>query len=128
MISILAIVALNSCTNPVQQGPVANLPPKSFLWLYPDSIISEGPSKQHVHWWGDDPDGVVQGYLYAAGKLPMSVLSGVFPDTLEWRWRLGNDTNAAFQLRTKRDTFMVIVRAVDNTFLSGSRLPDQALI
>ena len=106
--------------------PLANKSPSTYLWLFPDSTIAQGVSRQHVRWWGEDPDGIVKGYLFTYGKIiaPGGVLPQ--PDTLRWTWTTRNDTVVAFPLRTKRDTFDVAVRGVDNAFLSI--LPEHAVV
>ena len=68
-----------------QSSPVGNLPPDTHLFLFVDQqqvteydtlpggeivprIYTTGldttPSRQIIHWWGDDPDGRVVGYYY----------------------------------------------------------------
>ncbi len=110
----IALIAA-SCTKEIPDVFRQNVPPKSFLWLFPDSTVSEGISKQHLHWWGEDPDGTVKGFLFASGKILDS--TGKLLDTVGYSWRTGNDTLIAFPLVKERDTFQVAVRAVDNTFL-----------
>ncbi len=113
------------CEKTIPDHPHPNQPPRTYLWLFPDSGLYEGPSKQHIRWWGDDADGIVKGYMFAAGKLFDSSTHQI-SDTVGWRWRLENDTLIAFPLYVKRDTFQVAVRAVDNTF--PVTLPDGALL
>ncbi len=121
-----AILLSGGCTKEPSTALHPNLPPKTFLWLFPDSTIAEGQSRQHIRWWGEDPDGVVKGFLFVGGKFPASLAPGTVLDTIGWRWKTTNDSIVPFPLLTKRDTFNVEVRAVDNSFLQY--LPDQALI
>ena len=118
------MLVIMGCDKDIADNPVANKQPKTFLWLYPDSTLSQGNSKQRIRWWGEDPDGVVKGYLFSSGKLLDS--TGNISSTISWRWRVTNDSLVAFPLLVKQDTFQVIVRAVDNTF--QTELPDQAMI
>lgn len=115
-----------SCRKEFPVQPRANQPPKTFLWLFPDSTIAPGVSKQRIHWWGEDPDGIVVGYLLAIAKLKTPVKGIPKPDTIGWTWTTRNDTLLSFPLVTVRDTFTVFVRAVDNTLgaslLEGSRI------
>lgn len=124
LVSLFFLV--NGCTDPVHAPAQKNLPPKTFLWLYPDSGIAEGHSRQHIHWWGEDPDGVVKGFLVASGRLYSTPSPSSYSDTVLWRMRLSNDSVIAFPLKTKRDTFQLSVRAVDNSF--PFNLPDGALV
>jgi photosystem II stability/assembly factor-like uncharacterized protein len=122
------IVLMNGCVNEPDR-PYENQRPKTFFWIYPDSTIREGNSKQRIHWWGEDPDGVVKGYLFASGKFLTRGTSLVKLDSLDvvrWSWTTANDTFLAFPLVVKRDTFDIAVRAVDNSFQQD--LPANAVV
>jgi hypothetical protein len=115
LVALLALIAF-SCKEKIADAPLANKTPKSFLWLYPDTsaTLHEGVSRQHVHWWGEDPDGNVRGYLFAfvansASRIPS-------PDTLQYTWVVKTDSVVQFPLDTLFRYFTVFVRAVDNTF------------
>jgi photosystem II stability/assembly factor-like uncharacterized protein len=131
---VIIILLAGSCTKETPTQPHANIRPRTFLWLFPDSTIAEGTSKEHIRWWGEDPDGIVKGFLFTSGKFILQQGTSPVLDTIGWRWRTTNDSGkttmndsiVAFPLLTKRDTFQVVVRAVDNTFIG--KLPDQALV
>ena len=110
--------------SPVQ--PHRNLPPKTLLWLFPDSTIAEGVSKQTIRWWGEDPDGIVYGFLFAVDTARTGTIGIPDPDTLKWEWTTRNDTLISFPLRQVQGTFVVFVRAVDNTI--GIHLPEQSSV
>jgi photosystem II stability/assembly factor-like uncharacterized protein len=121
---LLACGIMAGCSKDLPDQPAANRSPRTFLWLFPDSTIAQGNSRQRIRWWGEDPDGIVRGYLFATGK---NVKTGdLYNDTLGWVWTTKNDSLVAFPLLVKQDTFSVAVRAVDNTFTSV--LPEQAII
>ena len=88
---ISVVVFLLSCTlddpfgNRKESRPLGNLPPDTHLYLHVDqekvteydtlqsgeiveNIYTVGldttPSRQIIHWWGDDPDGQVVGYYF----------------------------------------------------------------
>jgi len=124
--TVATSIILGGCSKEITDQPLANKLPKTFLWLFPDSTIAEGHSKQHIRWWGDDPDGIVLGYLVASGKFTSADLQTHALDTLTWRWKSTNDSVIAFPLLTKRDTFNITARAIDNTNLAA--LPDNALV
>jgi hypothetical protein len=109
---ILALWA--SCSEKIADNPLANKTPRTFLWLYPDSTISIGVSRQHLQWWGEDPDGFVRGYLFAFVPYRTSRLPS--PDTLHYTWVTKNDTLMRFPLDTLFRYFTVFVKSVDNTF------------
>lgn len=121
------VVLLIGCVNE-PDAPRPNQRPKTFFWLYPDSTISEGSSRQRIRWWGEDPDGVVKGYLFASGKFLDFNKSIPQPDTVRWTWTTANDTFLAFPLLVKRDTFDIAVRAVDNTFQQALQLQQNAIV
>lgn len=123
---VLLVLVIAGCKNEPPVQPHPNKTPKTFLWLFPDSSLASGTSKQHLRWWGDDPDGVVSGYLFASGKGITKNGRVASPDTLTYHWKTTNDTLIAFPLLVRRDTFDVLVRAVDNTF--GVKISDTAII
>jgi hypothetical protein len=104
-------------------SPVGNMQPKTYLWIFPDSTISTGISKQELRWWGEDKDGYVTGYLvaFAPGvtKLPV-------PDTLTYGFTSVTDSVIQFPLRQASAVFLVVIRAIDNSF--GLQLPRGAIV
>ncbi len=122
----IVLVSMTGCSKEHPDQPLANKPPKTFLWLFPDSTIAEGTSKQHVRWWGEDPDGVIKGFLFAFQGKTVSGGSPLDIDSVRWIWTTKNDTVVAFPLLVKRDTFEVAVRAVDNTL--AFNLPEHAVV
>ncbi|HZY10981.1 MAG TPA: YCF48-related protein [Bacteroidota bacterium] len=122
----ILIFFVGGCIKDIPDAPILNQPPKTFLWLFPDSSINEGNSRQRIRWWGEDQDGIIMGYLFAAGKLFDTAITLQQLDTIAWRWKTTNDTVIAFPLLQKRDTFQIAVRAVDNSLTRT--LPDQAVI
>lgn len=124
LLFVLAIMA--GCINQPVNKPVVNQPPATYFWIFPDSTILEGNSQQHIHWWGEDPGGIVVGYLFASGKILTSSKTLPHPDTIGWGWTTATDSIISFPLRMKRDTFDIAVRAVDNQF--QQTLPQQAVV
>jgi hypothetical protein len=113
------------CKENIADRPLANQKPRTFLWLFPDSTIGVGISRQHLRWWGEDPDGVVVGYLFAFAVYPDRVTAIPNPDTLRYTFVTTNDTLFAFPLDTLFRNFTVFVRAVDNTFTG---IPHQSIV
>jgi hypothetical protein len=109
------------CDEKIADNPSVNKPPRTFLWLYPDSTISIGVSRQHLQWWGEDPDGFVRGYLFSF--IPSRASHRPSPDTLRYTWVTKSDTLMRFPLDTLFRYFTVFVRSVDNSFagLDSSR-------
>ncbi|MBI3195659.1 MAG: hypothetical protein HYZ34_14505 [Ignavibacteriae bacterium] len=113
--SFILLVFIIGCKNE-EDKPLPNKKPKTFFWIYPDSTTREGNSRQRIHWWGEDGDGVIRGYLFALGKFLDSAGHLPSPDTIGWRFTIKTDSIVAFPLLTKRDTFHIAIRALDNTF------------
>ena len=122
VLAIALIVLHNGCTKEYANQPHVNKQPQTFFWLYPsDTSIAAGVSKQQLHWWGEDQDGFVVGYLLAVVPNLVVVPN---PDTLAYTFVTSTDSLIAFPLRQAQQTFLVAVHAVDNTFnyplLAGS--------
>lgn len=118
LILFTAIALFNSCRkDEIINKPKPNIPPRTFLWIQTDTTHDLNPtiSRQIIRWWGEDPDGLVRGYLFAYFKTD-SVPAYTIPDTLGYTWVEKNDTTISFPLYTARERFTVIVKAVDNTF------------
>ncbi|MCX6121642.1 MAG: hypothetical protein NTX44_08490 [Ignavibacteriales bacterium] len=114
VLAIAVIVLHNGCTKQYTNQPHLNTQPQTFLWLYPsDTSIADGVSRQQLHWWGEDRDGFVNGYLLSV--VP-DLIVVPHPDTLAYRFVTSTDSLIAFPLRQARQTFLVDVHAVDNTF------------
>jgi hypothetical protein len=111
----LSLLGLASCNEDIVDRPTANRTPQTFLWLFPDSSIGVGVSRQRLRWWGEDADGTVIGYLFSATVFPTRVTSPPSPDTLRYTWVDGNDTLMAFPLDTLFREYTVVLRSVDNT-------------
>ena len=62
---VIVLLLLAGCSKEHPDQPIAGKPPRTFLWLFPDSTIAEGISREHVRWWGEDPDGLIAGFLFA---------------------------------------------------------------
>jgi hypothetical protein len=115
LVALLVLVSL-TCKEHIEGVPAGNQVPKTFLWLYPESEIRTGVSKRSLHWWGEDPDGVVRGFLFSFRTVAAPVTSPPQPDTVRYVWTASNDTTILFPLDTLFRRFAVTVRAVDNSF------------
>lgn len=90
-----------SCFDNPSDSPIGNQPPDTGLFLYPDSTISQQPSRLKVSWWGDDPDGVVIGYYFSW-------------DGTNWSFTSRNDSLFSLQIGASDTTYMFMVAAVDD--------------
>lgn len=113
---VLLALVLFGCRDHIADNPTAGQQPKTYLWLFPDSTVGVGVSRQHLRWWGDDPDGVVIGYLFSFKIVTENVTSLPLPDTLRYIYTHKNDSTVAFPLDSLFRKFAVVVRSVDNSF------------
>ncbi|MGH2566837.1 MAG: hypothetical protein ACRDGA_00735, partial [Bacteroidota bacterium] len=60
-----------------------NLPPKTYLWT--DTVGVVQTSRVRFFWWGNDPDGIVQGYL-------------VTLDGTQWTWTTSQESTFTVHL------------------------------
>ncbi|NUN08718.1 MAG: hypothetical protein HUU54_06025 [Ignavibacteriaceae bacterium] len=106
LIRFLAVALISatiiSCTDELVDNPVSNLPPDTGLFLVPDTTISQQPSKLQMHWWGDDPDGLVIGYYISW-------------DNTNWGFTTRNDSLFALQIGASDTTYPFQVIACDNS-------------
>ena len=128
MLFSVCLLLFGSCTKQFTNEPKANVPPSTRLWLTPDTVLLETASRQHIYWYGEDPGGMVKGYLLAVGNFKPPPTKIPSPDTLTYTWVTITDTLIALPLRAIRDSFIVVVRAVDNTFKQSAILPEGAII
>jgi hypothetical protein len=113
---VLLLTLSLSCGEHIADNPVGHLPPNTHLWLVPDNGIRAGVSRQHLHWWGESPGGVVRGFLFGFKIVAGPVSSVAPPDTQRYVWTTANDTTILFPLDTVFRYFAVTVRSVDNSF------------
>lgn len=101
IIVIASAVFLASCYDDLVDSPAPNKAPKSFISLFPDSVISQQQSRLRVHWWGDDPDGLVIGFFISS-------------DNTNWVFTSKNDSTISFPITGTDTTIIFKVAAVDN--------------
>lgn len=106
------IILLSGCVKQYTNEPLPNKSPQTFFWIYSDTAVATGISKQELRWWGEDPDGYVVGYLLAVTP-DLVVIPN--PDTLTYSYVTTTDSVIRFPLRTAQQTFLVAVHAIDNT-------------
>lgn len=75
--TVLLTCLWTGCSEEFTSVPRVNLPPETFLAV--DTVGATVTSQVQVHWWGDDPDGLVQGFL-------------VSWDGLSWTFTKSNDS------------------------------------
>ncbi len=96
---LLALMTL-SCSDPVS-NKIPNLPPDTFLSLFPDSVIAPGSTLKKIRWWGDDPDGLVAGFRISF-------------DSVNWGYTTKNDSTFILSISGNDSTFRFFAASVDN--------------
>ncbi len=109
----LIVMFINGCVKEYSNQPIPNIQPKTFFWIYPDSTISAQTSKQKLHWWGEDPDGYVIGYLLSLDSNRSTIPN---PDSLVYTYVTVTDSTIRFPIQMRLQNFLVAIRAIDNTF------------
>jgi hypothetical protein len=94
------LLAAAGCSDSPSDGGAANTPPQTYLALVPDSALATGESRQHMHWWGDDPDGFVAGFQVSF-------------DGAAWTFTRSNDSVFTLTLSGSDTAYTLHVRAVD---------------
>jgi len=111
---IFLSIGIITCTEEGVNNPIGNQPPDTGLFLYPDSTIRQQPSRLNVHWWGDDPDGLISGFYF--------MWEGI--DTV-WSFTTSNDSIFALPIGSSDTSFLFLVAAVD---ASGNGVYDETVV
>jgi len=98
----LIILFISSCYEDLSNNPIANKPPKTYISVFADSTISQQQSSVRLHWWGDDPDGLVIGYFISI-------------DGINWKFTTKNDSLLSFTILGTDTSYLFRVAAVDNS-------------
>jgi len=110
LLLLLIPFIMASCIDQPVSERMENMPPTTSVWLMPDDTLRATSSRQHIHWWGDDPDGFVVGYEWSF-------------NAEDWTWTERNDSVFLLSLQQQDTTYNFFVRAVDN---EGARDPEPA--
>lgn len=100
---LFVVLTFQFCSESINDNKVENTSPDTFLFLYPDDNISQQPSRLYVHWWGDDPDGLVSGFYFKWEGLDD-----------HWTFTSKNDSLFSLPIGSADTTFKFLVSAVDN--------------
>lgn len=103
-----------SCAESITDNLTGNNAPDTFIFLNPDSSLSQQSSRLSVHWWGDDPDGLIIGYLFKWEGLDAG-----------WHFTIKNDSTFNLPIGTVDTSFIFRVASVDN---SGNGVYDNEVI
>ncbi len=104
LIIFLLLTVILSCSDNSPVTPNENKAPNTFISLFPDSTIAQQKSQLQVHWWSDDPDGLVIGYYFQWEGLDNS-----------WSFTTSNDSTFSLPIGTSDTTYIFKIMAVDNS-------------
>lgn len=102
IIGTLIVLLMSSCYDDLTNNPVTNKPPKTYISVFADSVISNQQSSVRLHWWADDPDGLVIGYFISV-------------DGIRWKFTSSNDSLISFTILGTDTVYFFRVAAVDNS-------------
>ncbi len=113
---LLTSILIFSCSENINDNPSVNQAPDTYLFLYPDSgvTISQQKSRLQVHWWGDDPDGLIIGYYFRWEGLDQN-----------WKFTTSNDSLFSLPIGTVDTSFSFMVASIDN---GGNGVYDESVI
>jgi hypothetical protein len=100
-LAVFTAIVFISCYEEMPNIPVGNRPPKTQIFLDPDSSISKQPSKIKIHWTGDDPDGIIVGFYFSF-------------DGVNWTFTTKNDSLFELKIGAVDTIYSFRVAAVDN--------------
>lgn len=99
LLSITVSLVLLTCKTSPTETQGVNKPPETVLWV--DTIGNVSTSQVTLHWWGDDPDGFVLGYLISVHGSP-------------WIFTTSNDSTFIVSIgESSLDTADILISAVD---------------
>lgn len=113
---IILIISLLifSCNDDPVSNPVGNQPPNTGLFLFPDSTIGQQLSRLQVHWWGDDPDGIIEGFYIKWEGIDST-----------WSFTTSNDSIFSLPIGTADTLYNFLAAAVD---AEGNRVYDNSIV
>ncbi|GJQ62635.1 MAG: hypothetical protein SCALA702_16880 [Melioribacteraceae bacterium] len=102
------LLLVSYCSESINDTPIGNQAPETSLSVFAEGDIAQQQSRLKVHWWGDDPDGLIVGYYFSW-------------DGTNWSFTTSNDSLFALQIGASDTSYVFSVSAVDN---SGNRTYD----
>ena len=109
------ILGVNACTDNFSDNPKANQAPKTFLSIFTQNDLAPAISRQTFHWWGDDPDGMVTGFIYTLNPNAANRTTWQ-EDTTDPNWTFTTKSEETFTLTLSGtdSIFTFWVKAIDD--------------
>lgn len=111
----VACCLIFACSENFSDNPHPNQPPETFISIFSERDLNAAISRQTLHWWGDDPDGAIVGFIYT--------FDNNAPELTSWSnaspaasWIFTTNTRETFTLRLAGTdtTYTLRVKAVDD--------------
>jgi len=111
MVCAISLCVSVACDSERGGSLFSNTPPETYLSLYPDSGIPDTSlapttSQQRLHWWGDDPDGYLTGFIFS--------WSQDVPDPETWTYTTAYESTFALAIAGSETTYTFRISAVDD--------------
>ncbi len=117
--SLLLLVL--SCSENFSDNPKANQPPQTFISIFSENSLNPAISRQTLNWWGDDPDGVVEGFIYTFNPNAENLTDWLDTTSVDWTFTTETQETFTLTLAGTDTTFTFWVKAVDD---AGAADPD----
>ena len=113
--SLLSLLILFGCSDNFTDSPQPNQAPKTFVSIFTGNDLNPTTSRKILSWWGDDPDGTVEGFIYTFDQSAPN-LGNWSNDAPDPNWTFTTKTHETFSLTlTGTDTVYTFwVKAVDD--------------
>ncbi len=115
LMALVPAVCFIGCSEDFSDNPQPNQPPQTHISVFSDNELNPTTSRQTFHWWGDDPDGIVVGFIhtFAADAENVVAWDDKSPAPL---WTFTTERNATFTLSlAATDTiYSLRVKAIDD--------------
>lgn len=111
----LLVFIIAGCSEKFPDKPHPNKPPETFISIFSDNELKPTISKLTIHWWGDDPDGVVIGYLYTFDQNAQNITEwdSTSPNS-DWQFTKNNKETFTLKLTGLDTSYTIQVKAVDD--------------
>ncbi len=103
------------CSEKFSDNPHPNQPPETYISVFSNSDLNPTISQRTIHWWGDDPDGIVVGYIYTFVENAENVSDwdSTAPN-LDWTFTQKTSQNFTLKLSGADTLYTLRVKAIDD--------------
>lgn len=111
----LSLLLAGACSQNFTDNPKPNRPPETYISIFSDNVLNASISKKTINWWGDDPDGLVVGFIYSFDPRAPNVESWDAQAPVEgWIYTTNNQETFTLRLSGTDTVYTFRVKAVDD--------------